>query len=298
MRILTEAELNKVPISLLVNAVRSQIVADAEGRAVAPPRHRVDFGDGGLTFTCGGNDSVAGFRVYDTFPKPDSAAEDQVVLAYDRATAKLKGLFIGERLGALRTGCLGGVAAAVMTADQPIKKLGLMGTGTQAETHLLAIAAMRKIEQIYCFSRNAEKRTAFAQRMAKQLATPICPADDAQMAVDGADFVVLATNSARPVVETRWLANGAHINTLGPKFKDRHELPLDILPRIRTCASDSPQQIAAQGEHHMFHGRALNIQHLGKYQDARGAGDLSLFLSAGLAGTEVALLSAAIDATT
>lgn len=296
MRILTEAELNKVPMSILVEAVRAQIVADAEGRVVAPPRHHVDFGAGGLTFTCGGNDELAGFRVYDTFPKPDGMDEDQVVIAFDRAHAKLKGLFIGERLGALRTGCLGGVAAALMTPEEPIKKLGLIGTGVQAETQLLAIAAVRKIEQVFTFSRNAEKRLAFAQRMAAQLSIPVHAADDAQTAVEGADFVVLATNSAEPVIKTEWLATGAHINTLGPKFKDRHELPLDILQRVRTCASDSPQQIAAQGENHMFHGQALNIQHLGAYQDERRAGDLSLFLSAGLAGTEVALLSAAIDA--
>lgn len=295
MRILTEEELNNVPMSILVDAVRAQIVADAEGRAVAPPRHHVDFGEGGLTFTCGGNDELAGFRVYDTFPKPDGVDEDQVVIAFDRASAKLKGLFIGERLGALRTGCLGGVAAAVMTPDQPIKKLGLIGTGVQAETQLLAIAAVRKIEQIFIFSRNAEKRTAFALRMAARLGIPVHPSDDSQTAVDGADFVVLATNSAQPVIKTEWLASGAHINTLGPKFKDRHELPLDILQRVRTCASDSPQQIAAQGENYMFHGQALSIQHLGDHQDACGAGDLSLFLSVGLAGTEVALLSAAID---
>lgn len=296
MRILTETELNNVPMSILVDAVQAQILADAEGRAVAPPRHHVDFGEGGLTFTCGGNSELAGFRVYDTFPKPDGMDEDQVVIAFDRARAKLKGLFIGERLGALRTGCLGGVAAALMTPDQPIKKLGLIGTGVQAETQLLAIAAVRKMEKVFTFSRDVEKRAAFAHRMGAQLGIPVHAADDAQAAVEGAGFVVLATNSAEPVIKTEWLATGAHINTLGPKFKDRHELPLDILQRVRTCATDSPQQIAAQGENHMFHGQALNIQHLGAYQDARGAGDLSLFLSAGLAGSEVALLSAAIDA--
>jgi ornithine cyclodeaminase len=297
MRLLTEAELNQVPMSILVGAVRAQILADAEARAFAPPRHRVDFGEGGLTFTCGGNDQLAGFRVYDTFPKPEGAEEDQVVIAYDRKTARLKGLFIGERLGALRTGCLGGVAADVMTAQKPIKKLGLIGTGTQAETQLLAIAAVREIEQVQTFSRNKEKRTAFANQMAAKLGVPVLAVDEPREAVDGADFVVLATNATVPVIETSWLAPGCHLTTLGPKFKNRHELPLDILSRVRSCASDSPQQIGSQGENHMFYGQALNIQHLGNYEDADGAGDLSLFLSAGLAGTEVALLSAALDAT-
>lgn len=296
MHLLTEAELNQVPMSILVDAVRAQIVADAEGRAVSPPRHNVDFGEGGLTFTCGGNDQLAGFRVYDTFPKPEGAEEDQVVIAYDRKTARLKGLFIGERLGALRTGCLGGVAADVMTVKKPIKKLGLIGTSTQAETQLLAIAAVREIEQVQTFSRNKEKRTAFASKMAAKLGVPVLAVDEPREAVDAADFVVLATNAAEPVIETDWLAQGCHLTTLGPKFKNRHELPLDILPRVRSCASDSPQQIAAQGENHMFFGHSLNIQHLGKYQDEQGPGDLTLFLSAGLAGTEVALLSAAIDA--
>ena len=85
------------------------------------------------------------------------------------------------------------------------------------------------------------------------------------------------------------------MTTVGPKFVDRHELPLDIIDRAKLIVSDSPQQILGQGENHMFHGNGANIQHLGSSDYALGEGDVTLFLSAGLSGTEVVALSAAID---
>ncbi|GLQ17370.1 ornithine cyclodeaminase family protein [Maritalea porphyrae] len=295
MRILQEEDLNAIPTSVFLDAVRAQVEADARGEAIAPPRHAVNFDPGALVFTCGGNKEVAGFRVYDTFPKAKNAQEDQLVVAYDRQAAKLKGIAVGERLGAIRTGCLGGVAIDKLVPENRIEKLALVGTGLQAQTQLEAILSLRTINKISVYSRSLDRRGDFAAKMAKKFGVNITPSTSAERAVHDADLVVLATNSAKPVIETGWLKQGAHVSTLGPKFVGRHELPLDIVDRCRLLVSDSPQQIKGQGEKHMFHDVDLNIQHLGASQYAYSSGDLTLFLSAGLAGTEVTALSAAID---
>jgi len=295
MRILQEEDLNAIPTRVFLDAVRAQIEADARGEAIAPPRHTVNFDPGALVFTCGGNKEVAGFRVYDTFPKAKNAKEDQLVVAFDRESAKLKGIAIGERLGAIRTGCLGGVAIDKLVPENPIEKLALIGTGMQAQTQLEAILTLRKISKVSVYSRSMEKRGVFAANMANKFGVNITPSTSAERAVSDADVVILATNSSKPVIETSWIKEGAHISTLGPKFVDRHELPLDIAERCQLVVSDSPQQIKGQGEKHMFHDAALDVQHLGAGAFSRGAGDLTLFLSAGLAGTEVTALRAAID---
>jgi len=295
MRILQEDELNAIPIRVYLEAVRAQIMADACGDAIAPPRHRVDFDPGALVFTCGGNKDLAGFRVYDTFPKSNGATEDQVVIAFDRKSAKLKGIAIGAQIGAIRTGCLGGVAIDRLVPGAQIEKLALIGTGVQARTQLETILSIREVEKVSVYSRSLEKRTNFATEMARRHGVNITPSANAERAVSNADVVILATNAASPVIETSWIKQGAHISTLGPKYIGRHELPLDIIERVKLIVSDSPQQIKSQGEKHMFHARNVDLQHLGATEYQTGAADLTLFLSAGLAGTEVAALSAAID---
>ena len=295
MRILTDDDLCDIPTSVFVKAVGEQIKADAAGKTVSPPRHKVDFDPGALVFTCGGNEKMAGFRVYDTFPKPANAKEDQLVVAFDRETARLKGVAIGERLGAIRTGCLGGYAIQRLASARKIETMAIIGTGLQAETQLEAISAVREIGLVKIFSRKEKNRQAFAKRSSEKLGLHVVACESAKDTVANADVVVLATNSSKPVIETAWIKSGAHVTTVGPKFVGRHELPLDIIERAKLIVSDSPQQILGQGENHMFHGNGANIQHLGASHYALGEGDVTLFLSAGLSGTEVVALSAAID---
>jgi len=295
MRIIQEAELNHVPMRVFLEAVRAQIIDDANGKAVAPPRHHVDFDPGALVFTCGGNKDLAGFRVYDTFDKPEGTQEDQIVVAFDRHTAKLKGITIGERIGPIRTGCLGGVAIDRMVRQTRIEKLALIGTGVQARAQIEAILSVRDVAKVSVFSRSLEKRTEFAAELARKFNLNITPAANAERVVNDADVVVLATNSSTPVVETKWIKQGAHVTTVGPKFVGRHELPLDIVERAKMFVSDSPQQILGQGDKHMFHDHQISVQHLGDAEFSTSSGDVSVFLSAGLAGTEVAALGAAID---
>ena len=297
MRVLTDRDIDRVPFSIILEAVRAHILADFRGETVSPPRHVAEFGDGGIVFTVGGNAEFAGFRAYETFQIPALEKDDQLTVVWDRRTRRLSGIALGERLGALRTGALGGVAIDRMAAAH-VRKLAVIGTGLQAETQLIAAASVRGFSEIAVFSRGREKAEAFALRMSAALGVSIAAADSAEQAVKDADIVILATNSSTPVLEPGWLKTGAHVNTLGPKKASAHELPLEIAAGAAMIASDSPQQIAAMGAEHMLHGHeaAGRIFHLGdpRILEMRGAGR-SLFLSAGLAGSEVAALAAVLD---
>ena len=296
VRVLTDHDIDLVPFSIILEAVRAHILADFQGGTISPPRHTVEFGDGGLVFTVGGTSGFAGFRAYETFREPALEREDQLTAVWNRRTRRLSGIAIGERLGALRTGALGGVAIDRM-APADVRKLAVIGAGQQAETQLFAAVSVRDFSEIAVFARGREKAEVFAVRMSAALGVSIEAADSAEQAVKDAEIVILATNSSTPVIEPSWLKPGAHINTLGPKRKSGHELPLDIAASAVLIASDSPQQIAAMGADHMLHGNpaAERILHLGdpRVLERRGPGYL-LFLSSGLAGSEVAALAAAL----
>jgi ornithine cyclodeaminase/alanine dehydrogenase-like protein (mu-crystallin family) len=296
VRVLSDRDIDRVPFSVILNAVRAHVLADFLGQTVSPPRHAAEFGDGGLVFTVGGNADFAGFRAYETFSKPALEKEDQLIAVWDRATRRLSGLAIGERLGALRTGALGGVAIDRM-APEKVRKLAVIGAGLQAEAQMIAACAVRSFGEIAVFSRTKESRAVIAARMELLLKKDVRPTGSAEQAVRDADVVILATNSSTPVIDAGWLKPAAHVNTLGPKKASAHELPLDLAVSANLIASDSPQQIAAMGAEHMLHGHSAysRIMHLGDASilEEREPG-LSLFLSSGLAGSEVAALAAAL----
>jgi ornithine cyclodeaminase/alanine dehydrogenase-like protein (mu-crystallin family) len=296
MRVLGDHDIDRVPFSIILEAVRAHVVADFLGQTISPPRHVAEFGEGGLVFTIGGNADFAGFRAYETFSNPALEKEDQLVPVWDRASRRLPSLAIGDRLGALRTGALGGAAIDRM-APENVRKLAVIGAGLQAETQMIAACTVRAFDEISVFSRARESCEAFAARMELLLKKHVQPRGSAEQAVRNSDVVILATNSSIPVIDTVWLEPGAHINTLGPKKKSAHELPLDIAASASLITSDSPQQIAAMGVDHMLRGQtaASRILHLGdlKVLGKREPG-FSLFLSSGLAGSEVAALAAVL----
>ncbi|MEW9573708.1 hypothetical protein ABQJ54_18290 [Rhodanobacter sp. Si-c] len=297
VEILCDADIDRIPIMVFMDAISDYVIADFEGRAVSPPRQTVGFPAGRIAFTTGGLGHVAGFRVYESFNSISRAGEDQIVAVWDTTTCSLEGVCLGSRLGAIRTGALGGIAFAALTPPS-ISRCALIGTGLQAETQLLAVLARRQLAEVRVYSRNRARRDAFVERMqAVAGSTCIAAFDSAEAAAEGVEAVVLATNSETPVIDPAALEQVDHIATVGPKFRDAHELPLPAVTG-RLIVSDSPQQIRAQGQRHMLfaHPGQGEVRHLGEILSKGRPPVLhrSLYLSAGLSGTEVIALHAAL----
>lgn len=296
MEILIDSDIERVPIGVLAEAISSFVVADFQGRTTAPPRQAVNFPSGKIVFTSGGIDNIAGFRAYETFRSDVRTSEDQIVAVWDASTCVLQGVCVGTRLGAIRTGALGGIAVnALLSPDVSI--CAVVGTGLQAETQLLGVLAHRDIREVRAYSRERANRDAFAERMRAVSSMDIQILDNPEEALRGAQIVILATDSETPVVDAAWLTSAQHVTTVGPKYRGAHELPLEVVAD-RLLVSDSPQQIRDEGAHHMLfgHPRWNEIKHLGEVISCGRPKDAtrSLYFSAGLAGTEVIALEAAI----
>jgi ornithine cyclodeaminase/alanine dehydrogenase-like protein (mu-crystallin family) len=289
----------------LVAVIERCLLAKAEGRLVAPPRHSVAFETGQLVFTIGGiaaaegaTDGIAGFRVYETF-RGAGSARAQLVAVWDSGSGDLRGLVVGDALGVLRTGAIGGVAIDRM-ARPDVRTCGIIGSGKQAESQLMAAVTVRPgLETIRIYSRNARNREDFAERMSGRVGRSIQPVADARDAVLGADLVLCATDSGSPVIETQWLARGVHVTTLGPKLVDHHELPRVIGDIADLAATDSPAQFHAYAKPHFLEGTPAGRHMLdladivaGRVAGRRSPTDITLFCSVGLAGTEVAVADA------
>lgn len=270
MQILNNEDVRAAPASAVVAAAREALLQAGRRELVAPPRGRIELGSVDYVFTAGAlADGTSGFRAY----RAGQPAGDQLVAVWD-ALGCLTGVVVGDELGARRTGALGAVAVDAL-ARTDAHTLGLVGTGRQAWTQQWAVAAVRDLKQVRVYSRSKQHREDFAAT-----------------AVRDADIVVLATRSTEPVIEAADVAIGAHVTTVGPKFRDSHEAPLQLLTAAAVLTCDSPEQAAAYPEPFIIDSTSLVSLAdvlLGVAPGRRSRDDITVHCSVGLAGSEVLL---------
>jgi ornithine cyclodeaminase len=102
-----------------------------------------------------------------------------------------------------------------LLAREEAHDLAILGTGTQARTHLEAMLFVRKISRIRIWSRNTEHAKKFAERESQRHRRDIEIVPTAREAVGNADIICTTTASAEPVVLGDWLKAGVHINAVG-----------------------------------------------------------------------------------
>jgi ornithine cyclodeaminase/alanine dehydrogenase-like protein (mu-crystallin family) len=200
----------------------------------------------------------------------------------------------------MRTGAIGGVAIKHM-ARPDASRAAILGSGRQARTHLEAAAVVRHFASVKVYSPNATNREAFASEMRETLDLPVDPVVSAQEAVADADVVICATKSTAPVFDPSWLKPGAHVNTVGPRAQGESELDASIAGRVRVVATDSRRQLRSYATPYFLADTPwmeamveLGDIVVGKQTGRESPDDITLFCTAGLSGTEVAVASEAL----
>ena len=277
---------------LAVDAARRAVVDAYEGRLQAPPRLIADVGDGELVFTAGGYPGgTRGVRIYQT----KLLASDQAVLVWD-GEGHLTGCVVGVELGIRRTGALGAVAADAL-ARPDAELVAVVGAGRQAWAQLWALTSVRAAKEVRVYSPTEAHRAAFTGRVRRELGLEAVAVASAREAVSGADIIVLATRSMQPVIETAWVQEGAHVNTVGPKTVSAHETPDDLAARAAVLASDSPAQASAYEEPFFTDREPTHLGGIlcGELEGRTSDADITLYASTGLAGSEVVTAAALLD---
>ncbi|PHR98726.1 MAG: ornithine cyclodeaminase [Blastopirellula sp.] len=157
---------------------------------------------------------------------------------YDCASGELLAIFEADQLGQFRTGASTGVASRYLAAGG-IHQVGLIGTGWQAETQLTALAAVHSLRQVFVYSRDIDKRTSFAEKMADSLGIEVIPVHEPRKAVEDLPVVVTATTSKTPVLEGNWLAEGALVCAAGANWLFKAEIDQDTILRADNIVCDS-----------------------------------------------------------
>jgi alanine dehydrogenase len=206
------------------------------GNAIDVPRERTRLPKAALHILQGAVPSanVFGYKAY------TSSREGVRFLVYmfSAENGRLEGIVEANRLGMMRTGAAGGVAAKWL-ARADAKVAGIFGSGWQAEGQLEALAHVRKLERVKVYSRTAEKVAKFCDRMRRKLSLDVVPAASPEDCVKASDIVVTITTSATPVFDGEWLAAGTHVNAAGSNSLLRREIDETTVRKANPVVVDS-----------------------------------------------------------
>jgi alanine dehydrogenase len=239
MLFITEQEVVRVlDMPRAVSLMRDAFAGLAAGRVVNHPRRRLILPTGSvLHYMAAGNENYYGAKVYSSNPKTGAHF---LFLLYRSDDATPLAIIEANYLGQIRTGAATGYATDVL-ARKDAQVLGVIGSGFQAETQVAAVAAVRQLKEIRVWSRQPDRREAFAAKL-REKGLPGVAAESAEGAVHGVDILVTITNAKDPVFDAGWVSPGTHINATGSNQAKRRELPPEILSRAAVIAVDSKEQ--------------------------------------------------------
>ncbi len=288
------------------SAMRAFLASAARGRTASPPRWTVPLGGRALVFTIGADLElgVGGFRMYSIGPRAEPVQEPtQTVVLLDLATGAVLAQATHAAYGAWRTAAIGAVALeeALRGRRAPVRA-AVLGAGVQAHHQARAWAATGLVGEFAVWARRREAAASFCAALARETGLAAEEAPTPGDALQGAGAVLCATSSPTPTFPAAALGADVYVATLGPKFGGAHEVPSEVYERAAFLLTDAPAQVA---EHERQRGalpggrraaEAIALSELVAGRAAVSAPGLRLFLSEGLAGTEVALLRAVLEA--
>ena len=288
------AQLLTMPLAL--EAVEAAHRALAAGRALDVPRQRTRLPQTTLHVLQGAlpDFGVIGYKAYTS----NRSGVRFLVHLYDASSGSLRAVLEADRLGMMRAAAASGVATRCLAGPEA-RVLGMFGAGWQAEGHLEAIAAVRALDRVKVYSRNAERLQNFCRRMSERLGLEVRAAASPEDVVRGSDLVSTVTTAASPLFGGDWLAPGTHINAAGSNSLIRRELGEDVLKRCSAIVVDSVETALREagdllpwlekGRLHVGQLRDLGQVLAGRQPARTTVDEITLFESQGLAVQDLAL---------
>lgn len=278
-------------VNAVVTEVEEFLRDKKKGMVVTPPRFTCETREGKLVMTSGASErkKLIGVRIYSTFEGPDY--NKQVTSVYNME-GNLKGIFVGSSVGMLRTAAINAVAIKHLSRHDSTT-LGVIGTGKQARSVVPVVSQVRDFSRVKVSSQTPGHAERFVKEMKQEFSSLGIDAEaeeSSRKLVEGSDVVLAVTTASRPVISADWLKPGQHVSSMGQKFREAHEIDPQILKKADVVATDSTQQLKSYGSLFFVDDAVRSgITDLSDLIDGGGRRDedVSVFLSVGLAGTEV-----------
>jgi ornithine cyclodeaminase len=170
-----------------------------------------------------------------------------LMLVFRRATGELAAILLDEGLLTdLRTGAAGAVAAKHL-APKTVRRIGIVGSGTQARHQLRMLKAVTPCRDVLVWGRHPERLARYRDEMDAE-GFAVATTTDVADVMAACELVVTATAARAPLLLRDQLRPGMHITALGADSPGKQELDPLILRRADVVVADSLSQCLERGE--------------------------------------------------
>ena len=239
-----------LPYEECIPLMRAAMIALSEGRTRQLLRAILDLPEGRAFGSMPGampDDNMFGAKLVSVYPENFAkgiSSHQGVVALFDGETGAPSAMLDASEITAIRTAAASAAATdALARADAA--HLAILGYGEQAQRHVEAVRCVRAIERLTIWGRHPAKAAAFAERFGGEACASV------EEAVAGADIICTVTASPEPILFSRQVADGAHINAVGSSRAGPVEIDNGLVARARFFA-DHEEGVRAQGAEYLY----------------------------------------------
>jgi ornithine cyclodeaminase/alanine dehydrogenase-like protein (mu-crystallin family) len=217
---------------------------------------------------------------------------EYVIVLFDRESSRIAAFVDANVVTAFRTAATSATALDFL-APQGKARLAVLGSGLEASMHARAFACVRPLVDIRIFSPTPERRTAFAEAVARDTQVPAVGVSSAQEAVEGSDLVLAAARSRgeQPILHGAWLKQTCSVVSIGSTIPQQREIDVSVVERSDLIVCDALAEVlgetgdmlAAQAAGIAFRHKAVSLADLvsGACRERLAAAQIAMFKSVG-----------------
>lgn len=233
----------------VIEALREALLEQSKGLVQVPPRTTVESTSGfGWLRTMPAilnGSKMMGFKAMHSTP---GVGVGYFVDLYDLPTGELLAMMDADWLTAQRTAATAAIGVDVL-APKTIRNVGVLGSGEQARSMLIAASKVRHLAKINVFSPTPAHREAFAEKIGREQGLNITPLERPEHVVVGCDLLLSVFRAGKePFVSADWITPGMHICAASSVRPSARELEDAIWRRTAVVAVDDRAHAFESGD--------------------------------------------------
>jgi ornithine cyclodeaminase len=253
MLILDRAQIAELlPKLELMSSLEQGFVDYSQGNCIVPPVGELllEHGEIHIKYGCVRNERFYIIKIASGFyqnPELGLLSSNGLMQLFEQKTGQLAAILLDEGLLTdIRTAVAGAICAKHL-APKGVRKIGIIGTGTQARLQAEYVGALLDCRDVVVWGRSNHKVLAYQQQM-NVLGFNVVIADTVEQLCSDTRLIITTTPSQEPIVNTEWVQAGTHITAVGSDTPQKQEIDAQLLARADKVVGDSIAQCMHRGE--------------------------------------------------
>jgi ornithine cyclodeaminase/alanine dehydrogenase-like protein (mu-crystallin family) len=194
------------------------------------------------------DEGTFGAKLISVFPGGEGDPSHQgVITLFDPQSGAPVAIVDASEVTGIRTAAASAAATDALALPES-SQLAILGTGEQALRHAEAMLAVRPIERVFVWGRCRDRAEVLGEALRAKAGWDIEVSQAAEAAVADADIICTTTAAVEPILESRWVKDGAHVNAIGSSRAGPAEIDNALVVRAAFFADHKEGVIKQGGE--------------------------------------------------